>query len=188
MKNDFLCFLSYASNEPKSVSAWYPGDYRVPILRTTHKTAPITFMNKKDLPRHPRYGRTIWLLPAEPGWQEGWGRHKWIQMPEEPEQRNRTAHVPYQPGGSCRDPASVFCWRSTVPGYNQSPHRSVPQSDRFPGHNSFPGLLRRWSQGSPRVGPEVLCHTKGGQSHQGYADPLDHKIKQGASQFYASGG
>ena len=43
------------------------------------------------------------------------------------------------------------------------------------------------TQGHP-VGPEVLCHTKGGQSHQGYADPLDHKIKQGASQFYASGG
>ena len=43
------------------------------------------------------------------------------------------------------------------------------------------------AQGHP-VGPEVLCHTKGGQSHQGYADPLDHKIKQGASQFYASGG
>ena len=32
------------------------GDYRVPILRTTHKTAPITFMNKKDLPR----SSTIW--------------------------------------------------------------------------------------------------------------------------------
>ena len=70
MKNDFLCFLSCqaydkkvrwaffscASNEPKSVSAWYPGDYRVPILRTTHKTAPITFMNKKDLPR----SSTMW--------------------------------------------------------------------------------------------------------------------------------
>ena len=34
------------------------------------------------------------------------------------------------------------------------------------------------AKGHP-VGPEVLCHTKGGQSHQGYADPLDHKIKQG---------
>ena len=43
------------------------------------------------------------------------------------------------------------------------------------------------TQGHP-VGPEVLCHTKGGQSHQGYADPLDHKIKQGVSRFYASSG
>ena len=38
------------------------------------------------------------------------------------------------------------------------------------------------------VGPEVLRHAKGGQSHQGNADPLEHKIKQGASQFYAPGG
>ena len=70
MKNDFLCFLSYASNEPKSVSAWYPGDYRVPILRTTHKTAPITFMNKKDLPR----SSTIWknnLAPSSGAGLEG---------------------------------------------------------------------------------------------------------------------
>ena len=56
MKNDFLCFFSCASNELKSVPARDPGNYRVPILRTTHKIAPITFMNKKDLPR----SSTMW--------------------------------------------------------------------------------------------------------------------------------
>ena len=70
MKNDFLCFLSCqaydkkvqwtffscASNKLKSVPARDPGNYRVPILRTTHKIAPITFMNKKDLPR----SSTMW--------------------------------------------------------------------------------------------------------------------------------
>ena len=187
MKNDFLCFLSCTGNGPKPVPARDPGDYRVPILRTTHKTAPITFINRKDFPR----SSTMWknnLAPSNgAGLAGGLDRHRWMQRPEEPEQRNRTVPVPCQPGGSCRGPASVFCWRSTV---LDTAEGNTDQCTDQVNSLSVIFLLDYAGDGTQcyPVGPEVLRHAKGGQSHQGNADPLEHKIKQGASQFYAPGG
>ena len=109
-----------------------------------------------------------------------------MQRPEEPEQRNRTVPVPCQPGGSCRGPASVFCWRSTV---LDTAEGNTDQCTDQVNALSVIFLLDYAGDGTSVTRlAQKFCAMRRVDKAIKQRRSLEHKIKQGASQFYAPGG